>query len=82
MQSRKKPLNTLIKAVGNNVTITLKNWGQYWGRMTNADMYMNMMLKDAKEYDKNGLVARHGDVFIRGNNVSYISIDPIAPPHS
>jgi small nuclear ribonucleoprotein (snRNP)-like protein len=43
---------------------------------------MNMMLKDAKEYDKNGLVARHGDVFIRGNNVSYISIDPIAPPHS
>ncbi len=47
LEPRKKPLNVLIKAVGNNVTVTLKNRGEYWGRMTRADGYMNMMLKGA-----------------------------------
>jgi len=43
---------------------------------------MNIMLKGAKEYGKEGLVASYGDVFIRGNNISYICIDPVKPPHS
>jgi small nuclear ribonucleoprotein (snRNP)-like protein len=48
--------------------------------MTRADGYMNMMLKGAKEYNQHGLVASYGDVFIRGNNVSYICLDPKNPP--
>lgn len=80
MEPRKKPLNVLIKSVGNNVTVTLKNRGEYWGRMTRADGYMNMMLKGAKEYNQHGLVASYGDVFIRGNNISYVCIDPKNPP--
>ncbi len=79
MEPRKKPLNVLIKAIGNNVMVTLKNRGEYWGRMTQADGYMNLMLKGAKEYNKTGLVASYGDVFIRGNNISYICIDPTEP---
>ena len=82
MEPRNKPLNVLIKSVGNNVIVTLKNRGEYWGRMTRADGYMNLMLKNAKEYDKNGLTASYGDVFIRGNNISYICIDPKRAPHS
>lgn len=82
MEPRNKPLNVLIKSVGNNVIVTLKNRGEYWGRMTRADGYMNLMLKNAKEYDQNGLTASYGDVFIRGNNISYICIDPKQPPHS
>ncbi len=80
MEPRKKPLNVLIKSVGNNVTVTLKNRGEYWGRMTRADGYMNLMLKGAKEYNDRGLVASYGDVFIRGNNILYICIDPMHPP--
>lgn len=80
MEPRKKPLNFLIKSVGNNVTVTLKNRGEYWGRMTRADGYMNLMLKGAKEYNYNGLVASYGDIFIRGNNILYICIDPAHPP--
>jgi len=82
LEPRKKPLNILIKAVGNNVTVTLKNRDEYWGRMINADGYMNLMLKGAKEYNNQGLVASYGDVFIRGNNISYICIDPMNPPHT
>ncbi|MGD2200836.1 MAG: ribonucleoprotein [Candidatus Bathyarchaeota archaeon] len=81
MEPRKKPLNILIKSVGNNVTIKLKNRGEYWGRMVKADGYMNLLLKEAKEYDENGLVANYGDIFIRGNNISYICLDPTKPQH-
>lgn len=80
MEPRKKPLNVLIKAVGSNVVVALKGRGEYWGKMTRADGYMNMMLKDAKEYDDGGLIAKYGDVFIRGNNVLYICIEPTVPP--
>jgi U6 snRNA-associated Sm-like protein LSm6 len=48
--------------------------------MTRADGYMNMMLKGAKEYDHSGLVASYGDVFIRGNNILYICIEPQTQP--
>jgi len=48
--------------------------------MTRADGYMNVMLKSAKEYNDGALVANYGDVFIRGNNVLYICIDPEHPP--
>jgi len=82
MEPSKKPLNVLIKSVGNNVTINLKGHGEYWGKMTRVDGHMNIMLKGAKEYDQSGLVANYGDVFVRGNNVVYICIDPVAPPHS
>jgi U6 snRNA-associated Sm-like protein LSm6 len=80
LEPRKKPLNVLIKSVGSNVAVALKGRGEYWGKMIRADGYMNMMLKGAKEYDKTGLVASYGDVFIRGNNILYICIEPHIPP--
>jgi U6 snRNA-associated Sm-like protein LSm6 len=80
LEPRKKPLNVLIKAVGSNVVVALKGRGEYWGKMTRADGYMNMMLKEAKEYDERGLIAKYGDVFIRGNNILYICIEPMVPP--
>jgi U6 snRNA-associated Sm-like protein LSm6 len=80
LEPRNKPLNVLIKSVGSNVAVALKGRGEYWGKMIRADGYMNMMLKGAKEYDASGLVASYGDVFIRGNNILYICIDPQTPP--
>ena len=71
-----KPLNVLIKSNGSNVEVVLKGRGSYRGKLVRADGYMNMMLKGAKEYDRNGLIASYGDVFIRGNNVMYVCIDP------
>jgi U6 snRNA-associated Sm-like protein LSm6 len=80
MEPSKKPLNVLIKSVGSDVLINLKGREEYWGKMTRVDGYMNIMLKGAKEYDQNGLVANYGDVFVRGNNIVFICIDPAGPP--
>ena len=71
-----KPLNILIKSNGANIEVVLKGRGMYRGKLMRADGYMNMMLKGAKEYDRNGLIASYGDVFIRGNNVMYVCIEP------
>ena len=71
-----KPLNMLIKSNGANVEVVLKGRGSYRGKLIRADGYMNMMLKGAKEYDDEGLIASYGDVFIRGNNVMYVTIEP------
>jgi U6 snRNA-associated Sm-like protein LSm6 len=73
-----KPLNILIKSNGANVEVVLKGRGRYRGKLLRADGYMNMMLKGAKEYDRDGLIASYGDVFIRGNNVMYVCIEPKA----
>jgi U6 snRNA-associated Sm-like protein LSm6 len=75
-----KPLNILIKSNGANIEVTLKGRGMYRGKLVRADSYMNMMLKGAKEYDKEGLIASYGDVFIRGNNVIYVCIEPRTLP--
>jgi U6 snRNA-associated Sm-like protein LSm6 len=71
-----KPLNILIKSNGANIEVVLKGRGMYRGKLMRADGYMNMMLKGAKEYDRDGLIASYGDVFIRGNNVMYVCIEP------
>lgn len=82
MEPSKKPLNVLVKSAGSNVIIHLKNNIEYWGRMTRADGYMNIMLKGAKEFNRDGMVANYGDVFIRGNNILYICIDPAQQPQT
>ena len=74
-----KPLNILIKSNGSNIEVVLKGRGMYRGKLMRADGYMNMMLKGAKEYDRDGLIASYGDVFIRGNNVMYVCIEPKTP---
>ena len=75
-----KPLNILIKSNGANIEVQLKGRGMYRGKLMRADGYMNMMLKGAKEYDRKGLIASYGDVFIRGNNVMYVCIEPRTLP--
>lgn len=80
MEPSRKPLNVLTKSVGNNVTIALKNRVEYWGRMIRCDGFMNILLTNAKEYNNAGLVVNYGDVFIRGNNILYISLDGQSPP--
>jgi small nuclear ribonucleoprotein (snRNP)-like protein len=81
LEPRKKPINVLIKATGSNVAVILKGrGGEYRGKMIQADQYMNMMLKNADEYNAIGeRVSKPGDVFIRGNNVLYICIEPTTP---
>ena len=75
----KKPLATLKKAINKNVLVRLKNDVEYTGKMTNVDVYMNVILINAEEYENGSMSANFGKVIIRGNNVLFINIRPDIP---
>lgn len=75
MEPSRKPLNTLMKNINKNIVVKLKNGVEYKGRMIRCDTYMNIILDGASEFWESNCIANYGDLFIRGNNILYISID-------
>jgi len=71
----KKPLAALQRAINKRIVVRLKSDIEYKGRMCNIDPYMNVILADAEEYNKNTLLANYGKVVIRGNNVLFVRIE-------
>jgi small nuclear ribonucleoprotein len=43
--------------------------------MNNVDTYMNLILVDAEEFNRQDLLANYGKVVIRGNNVLFIRLE-------
>eukprot|EP00842_Homolaphlyctis_polyrhiza_P003462 jgi/Hompol1/4116/HPOL_003488-RA len=70
----KSPQEFLAHIVGQPVTVKLNSGVDYRGILSSLDGFMNIALEQAKEYSANGVETNdYGDVFIRGNNVLYIS---------
>lgn len=63
----------LSSIIGSSVVVKLHNGVQYKGNLSSIDGFMNVALDGAKEMigEKEG--KNYNDVFIRGNNVLYIS---------
>jgi len=76
MESGRRPLNVLMSHMNNTVRVKLKNNMEYGGKMAQCDNYMNLILSEAAEYNKDGPVANYGHILIRGNNILYINITP------
>ncbi|ODV68572.1 U6 snRNA-associated Sm-like protein LSm6 [Hyphopichia burtonii NRRL Y-1933] len=71
--TKTNPSNFLSTIIGSSVVVKLHNGVEYSGNLQSIDGYMNIVLDDAKEH-VGGIESRtYGDVFIRGNNVLYIS---------
>lgn len=73
-QQPKRPLVILQKSLNKHVVVRLKNDVEYRGKMSNVDSYMNLILEDAEEFNKNTHIANYGMVVIRGNNVLFIKL--------
>jgi len=73
---KQRPLTVLSRCVNREVYIHLKNNLGYKGFLTKADMQMNLILENAVEYNNGKPAASLGKVFIRGNNILYIQIEP------
>ncbi len=71
----KRPLTTLQKSTKKKVTVRLKNEVEYKGKMDNVDSYMNLIMTDAEELHDNKVIAKYGQVIVRGNNVLFIKIE-------
>ncbi|HZD34979.1 MAG TPA: LSM domain-containing protein [Nitrososphaeraceae archaeon] len=74
-QQSKRPLTVLQRSVNRRVAVRLKSEIEYRGRMSNVDTYMNLILVDAEEFNRQDLLANYGKVVIRGNNVLFIRLE-------
>ncbi|OBA21328.1 U6 snRNA-associated Sm-like protein LSm6 [Metschnikowia bicuspidata var. bicuspidata NRRL YB-4993] len=67
------PTKFLGSIIGSTVVVKLHNGVEYQGDLQSIDGYMNVVLQSAKEIVEESQTKSYGDVFIRGNNVLYIS---------
>ncbi len=70
-----RPLTVLQKCTNKQVTVRLKNDTEYRGRLDNIDMYMNLIMTDAKETFQSKPVANYSRAILRGNNVLLIKLE-------
>ncbi|RPA86323.1 U6 snRNA-associated Sm-like protein LSm6 [Ascobolus immersus RN42] len=68
----KDPSTFLTQILNSPITIKLNSGAHYKGDLQSVDGFMNIALENAVEYPGG---RKWGDVFIRGNNVLYISQD-------
>jgi U6 snRNA-associated Sm-like protein LSm6 len=65
-----------MRALNGNIIAKLKNNVEYRGKLVRFDSYMNILLEGAVETYNANPVANYGNVFIRGNNILYICVNP------
>ncbi|KAJ1821452.1 U4/U6-U5 snRNP complex subunit lsm6 [Coemansia sp. RSA 2599] len=71
--AKKSPTDFLNLILGQRVFVRLNSGIDYKGVLACLDGYMNIAMEQTEEYVEGELRNRYGDVFIRGNNVLYIS---------
>ncbi|CAK9436489.1 uncharacterized protein LODBEIA_P10470 [Lodderomyces beijingensis] len=69
------PGKFLSGIIGSPVKVTLRNGVEYQGDLQTIDGYMNVVLENGREVVNGDVTRNYGDVFLRGNNVLYISQD-------
>jgi len=74
-EDSKGPSGFLSDIIGAPITVKLNSGVEYRGELQSVDGYMNIALEKTEEYVGGQLKHKYGDVFIRGNNVLYISQD-------
>ncbi|MHA2104778.1 MAG: LSM domain-containing protein [Candidatus Hodarchaeales archaeon] len=70
------PINFLSKSKGKIISIRLKNGTEISGRLTDSDMHMNISLEDGNEFKDKELKKRLGKMYIRGNTILFIALNP------
>jgi U6 snRNA-associated Sm-like protein LSm6 len=68
------PGDFLKRAVGKEVRVRLNNGTDYSGNLSCLDGFMNIALDNTREYVSGQFQKSYGDSFLRGNNVSYITV--------
>lgn len=74
----KLPMKRLDAVVGKKVTAKLKDGIVYSGTLTDVDGYMNIVLQSATEYSDDIPVATYKEIYIRGDTLLYIRLNPLS----
>ena len=72
-QSKKNPADFLKMIKGRPIRVKLNDGTEYKGTFICLDGNLNIVLEKCEELKDGKVINKFGDVFIRGNNVSYLS---------
>mmetsp|Transcript_99813 Transcript_99813/g.122095 ORF Transcript_99813/g.122095 Transcript_99813/m.122095 type:complete len:91 (+) Transcript_99813:1226-1498(+) len=70
----KNPSEFIKNVMGRPVIVKLNNGVSYHGILSGLDEYMNITMEQTEEFENQKFLKRYGDVFIRGNNIFFISM--------
>lgn len=68
-----KPLSVLNNSLKNRVIVELRYNRKYCGILDGFDPHLNLVLKNAEEYEENEMTHKYNTAIVRGDNVIYIS---------
>ncbi|KAJ5074728.1 u6 snRNA-associated sm-like protein lsm6 [Anaeramoeba ignava] len=69
----KSPSDFLKNIIGKPVIVKLTSSIEYKGILACLDAYMNISLEQAEEWIEGQFKNKYADIFIRGNNVFYVT---------
>jgi small nuclear ribonucleoprotein len=72
--SEKMPIKALEQQLEDVISVKLKDQRIFRGHLTRCDMYMNLTLAEAEEIENEQILAKYGQILIRGNNILWIQI--------
>jgi small nuclear ribonucleoprotein len=72
--SEKRPFDALNEALEKPVMVRLKGGMEMRGRISCYDVHMNVVLEDAEQLENGEMKRKLGTVFLRGDNVVFLSL--------
>ena len=70
------PVSTLSKSKKRMISIRLKNGLEITGRLIDSDIYMNLLLEEARQKEGDEYTKRLGKLYVRGNMILFIKLSP------
>ncbi|MFX0094844.1 MAG: LSM domain-containing protein [Candidatus Hodarchaeota archaeon] len=71
----RSPISYLQKQEKKKIVVRLKNGVSYEGRLLQHDNYMNLVIAECIEIDREGRTTRLGKAFLRGSNILFMKLD-------
>lgn len=73
MATKRTPADLLKQMLGRPVSVQVNQDIVYRGTLICLDGQMNLCLQGAEEFEGGDSLAKHEQLFLRGNNVTFIS---------
>jgi small nuclear ribonucleoprotein len=68
-----RPFDMLNSSLNKQVLIFLKGDKQIRGKLKAFDVHLNLVIEDAEELENNKAKVKHNKVFLRGDNIVFIT---------
>lgn len=66
------PLELVDQCIGSSIWVLMSNNKEFVGSLVGFDDFVNMVLKDVKEFDIDGTVSTKKQILLNGNHIAML----------